>query len=56
MEFGNEFAWNFVIFGVHNSLLSYGNNCKNSILVLGEAPIDDIKVALVQQKNILVLI
>ena len=40
--FGNGFANNVVIFGVHHSLSSHTNNSKNDILVLGERPTDGI--------------
>ena len=41
-NFGNDFARNFVIFGVDNSSSSHTNNWKNVFLVLGEGPTDDI--------------
>ena len=39
--FGNNFARNFVIFCVDNSLSSHSDNCKNNFLVLDERPADD---------------
>ena len=35
-SFGNDFARNAVIFGVHNSSSSHTNNPKNNFLVLSE--------------------
>ena len=37
-NFGNDFAGNFVIFGVDNSSSSHDDNRKNNFLVLGEGP------------------
>ena len=41
-NFGNDFARNFVIFGVDNSSLSHTNIRKNNFLLLHEGPSDDI--------------
>ena len=41
-NFGNEFAWNVVIFDVYKNSLRYSENYENNLLVLGERPIDDI--------------
>ena len=37
-NFDNDFARNVVIFGVDNSSLSHGDNCKSKYLMLGEGP------------------
>ena len=41
-RFGNNFARNVVVFGVHYSSSSHAGNYKNIFLVLGERPTDDI--------------
>ena len=35
-NFGNDFARNFLIFGVDNSSSSHADNCKNNFLMLVE--------------------
>ena len=38
LNFGNDFAWNVLTFGVNNSCSSHTDNCINKFLVLGEGP------------------
>ena len=37
-SFGNDFAKNVIIFGVHNSSSSHTGNLKNDFLILGDGP------------------
>ena len=56
MNFDNDSAGNFIIFGVHNSSSSHADNCKNNFIVLSEVQLLELTGALVHQRKGLVLI
>ena len=41
-SFGNDFAWNVIIFGFDNSSSSHTDNRTNNLLVQDEGPTDNI--------------
>ena len=54
--FGNDFAWNVIIFSVDNSSSSHSGICKNDFLILHKIPLMVLMEALVHQSKCLVLL
>ena len=54
-NFGDEFAGNVIIFGVHNSLSSHTDNRRDNFLLLGEGPTYGINKALVHQRKTFII-
>ena len=53
--FGDGFAGNVIIFGVHNSLSSRTDNRKNNFLLSGKGPTYGINKALVHQRKTFII-
>ena len=54
-NFGDDFAGNVIIFGVHNSLSSHTDNRRDNFLLLGEGPTYGINKALVHQRKMFII-